>query len=55
MAGSDRSTKDKQMASRLKADGVERWDGRCPICYKIVRNAAMHGHITQHAYGGDSN
>ncbi len=53
MAGSDRSTKDKQMAARLKAEGVERWEGRCHVCYAIVRNSAMLGRISQHAYGSN--
>ena len=38
MAQQDKSAKDKQMAARLKAEGNERWTGRCAICRAIIRN-----------------
>lgn len=36
MAASDRSTKDKQMASHMKKLGIDRTTGRCAVCYKEV-------------------
>ena len=31
-----RSDKDKQRAARLKALGIERTQGRCALCYRII-------------------
>ena len=49
--GQNRSAKDKQRAARLKREGDERREGHCPICYRIVGNAGMSGHIAAHARG----
>lgn len=37
MANQERQ-KDQEMAQRLKAEGVERWTGICPICYGVIPN-----------------
>ena len=42
MAASNRVAKDKEMASRLKAEGVERHTGICPICYKYMPNGTFY-------------
>lgn len=34
--GQRQSQKDKERAARMKAEGIERTTGRCPVCYKIV-------------------
>lgn len=50
--GQANSAKDKQMAARLKAEGVERTTGRCAICYKLIANgAATYTHYCRHAWG----
>lgn len=36
MAGKDRSTKDKMMASELKKRGIDRTTGKCAVCYAPV-------------------
>lgn len=36
-AGQARSQRDKEMAARMKREGVERTTGRCPNCYRIVQ------------------
>lgn len=56
MASADRRVKDQEMAQRLKREGVERWNGRCPICYGIIPNGLFdpHGnyiHITARCQG----
>ncbi len=54
-AGKNRSSKDKEMAARLKKEGVERWTGRCCVCYRIISNgAACEAHYAAHARGADS-
>lgn len=60
MAAQDRgaasSSKDKEMAARLKKDPrmCERWTGRCAICYGIIRNGPpTYRHYSQHAFGGN--
>lgn len=54
--GKSRSTKDKEMASRLKKDSnlCERWVGRCCICYAIIRNTATYAHYSAHTRGAYS-
>jgi len=53
--GNDRSAKDKQMASRLKAEGVERHTGVCCICYRIISNGqACENHYGAHARGSNN-
>jgi hypothetical protein len=49
--GQNRSAKDKEMAARLKREGDERWTGRCPICYALIRCALMYQHISAHSRG----
>lgn len=50
--GGRRRQKDQEMASRMKADGIERRSGVCPICYKsIPLGAGATEHIAQHARG----
>lgn len=52
--GQSKSTKDKEMAARLKNDPAlcERWTGRCAICGAIIRNGmATMRHYDQHARG----
>lgn len=54
MAENNRSTKDKQMAARLKAEGVERWTGICCICYATIKNGvATYNHYCAHAFGAE--
>lgn len=37
---------DSEMAGRMKADGIERSTGRCPICYRMVGlHMKMYSHI----------
>jgi|HubBroStandDraft_5_1064220.scaffolds.fasta_scaffold43588_2 hypothetical protein len=46
MAAAERSNKDKQMASRMKAEGVTRKAGRCPFgCFPVGLNNSMYAHI----------
>jgi len=49
MAGQGRAgitrTKNQAMAARMKALGIERTTGRCPVCYKMVQNARMQHHM----------
>lgn len=52
-AGNSRSAKDKQMASRLKSEGVERWTGKCCICYATIRNENTYAHYSAHSRGAD--
>jgi len=52
--GQANSSKDKEMASRLKKDPrlCERFTGRCAICYGIIRNGvATYNHYAAHARG----
>lgn len=35
-AGQSRSSKDKAMAARLKAEKVCRTTGRCSVCYRLI-------------------
>lgn len=35
-AGQRRSQRDKEMAARMKREGIERTTGRCAQCYRIV-------------------
>lgn len=52
----DRSTKDKEMAARLKKDAAlcERWTGRCAICRATIRNgSATFNHYLAHSRGAD--
>jgi hypothetical protein len=54
--GAGRSTKDKQMASRLRAEGVTRTGGVCCICYRPIGNdRSAEAHYGAHARGADSN
>lgn len=48
--------RDKQQAAFMKAHGIERRTGRCPVCYGIVPNdtfggAGMQNHMSAHARG----
>ena len=36
MAGTDKSTKDKQMAAYMKQHKIDRTTGRCALCYREV-------------------
>ena len=52
----NQSTKDKEMAARLKKDAAlcERWTGRCVICGAIVRNGVpTFNHYLAHSRGAD--
>lgn len=52
MAGQDRSAKDKQMASNLRENKVERTTGICCICYKTIGNdSAAFNHYSAHSRG----
>ncbi len=53
-AGKNRSSKDKEMAARLKKEGVERWTGRCCVCYRIISNDKAYAHYSAHARGADA-
>ena len=53
--GQARSSKDKEMAARLRAEGVTRTGGICCICYRPIGNdAKAEGHYGAHARGADS-
>ena len=55
MAGQDRSAKDKQMASNLREQKVERTTGICCICYKTIGNdSAAYNHYTAHSRGAEA-
>jgi hypothetical protein len=43
MALGTRREKDQRMAQMLKKLGVRRDTGRCPVCYKIVKNGTHPG------------
>lgn len=45
MAGTIQSNKDKEMAARLKREGVKRIKARCPICHKVVNVNGLYNHI----------
>ena len=50
----NRSTKDKQMAARLKAEGVTRHTGICCICYRPIGNdGKAEAHYERHARGAE--
>ena len=36
MAATQESNKDKEMAAYMKAKGIDRHTGRCPICHGLV-------------------
>lgn len=38
----NKRVKNQEMASRMKAMGIERRTGRCPLCHKIVSNGGLH-------------
>lgn len=40
MGASERRTKDQAMAAAMKAAGIERRSGRCPVCYTINANGS---------------
>jgi hypothetical protein len=40
--------KDQEMAARLRAEGVKREVGRCPICNAIVALNHLQNHIAHH-------
>lgn len=42
MATKDNAHKDAEMAQRLKAEGVRRVTGNCPLCHKRVPNGGGH-------------
>lgn len=42
MAGAARRAKDAAMAADLKARGVKRTTGNCPICHRVVPNDGLH-------------
>lgn len=44
----DHSTKDKQMASNLKARGEERTSCRCPMCHVVIALTKLYGHLSCH-------
>jgi hypothetical protein len=51
----DNSSKDKEMAARLKRIGDERHTGKCAICYKTISNGAgTYNHYSQHARGAST-
>jgi hypothetical protein len=44
--GQARSQKDKEMAARLKREGVVRTTGRCANCYRIVSVESIRSRYT---------
>lgn len=54
--GASRSSKDKEMASRLRSEGVTRHGGVCCICYRPIGNdRSAEAHYGAHARGAESN
>lgn len=51
MPASDRVIKDKEMASRMKREGVERRSGKCPICQGLIPMARIYIHVTAQCKG----
>lgn len=53
MAG-DRSTHDKEMASRMKSQGIRRTSARCPVCGRVQtidsHSRDSHGSYVQDMY-----
>ncbi len=41
----DRNNRDKEMASRLKREGVRRTSARCAICHHLVALARLPEHL----------
>jgi hypothetical protein len=53
--GASRSSKDKEMASNLRAKGVARSGGICCICYRPIGNdRAAEAHYGAHARGASA-
>jgi hypothetical protein len=53
--GSSRSSKDKEMASNLRAKCVSRAGGICCICYRPIGNdRAAEAHYGAHARGASN-
>lgn len=42
MATKANAHKDAEMAQRLKAEGVKRTTGRCPVCHHMQPNGGGH-------------
>lgn len=51
MPASDRVIKDKEMASRMKREGVERRSGQCCLCYQQIPLARIQIHLTAQCKG----
>lgn len=63
MAGSARSTADKEMAAHLKKRGEERTHMRCPMCHKVIGSGqpgvagmnalgrVLYAHLSSHVGG----
>lgn len=43
----DRSIKDKEMASRLKREGVTRNVMKCPMCHRVVSINGLFSHLSE--------
>lgn len=51
--GSRQSQKDKMMAARLKALGIERTTGICAACYRTIRISSSQSRYTHKCAGGE--
>lgn len=50
--GTERSTKDKQMAATLKERKEERTTGKCAVCYETIPVDSAKGTRYRHVCGG---
>ncbi len=48
MATKANAQKDREMASRLKKEGVKREVARCPICSQVVALSKFPVHLAHH-------
>lgn len=53
MSLADRRNKDQAMAARLKSQGVERREARCPLCHSIVSLERLPSHLNVCAARGE--
>jgi hypothetical protein len=43
-----RKEKNQRIAAQLKADGIERTTGRCPICNKVIHADFLKAGMASH-------
>lgn len=43
--GADKSAKDKQMAARMKQEGITRKTCRCPMCHGLINIKSYASHL----------